>query len=89
MDHVVPRFHGGKTRWENVVAACGKCNHEKAHFMTMKPMCGTPKKPSYYDLVAKAQKMPIEVPHVSWAELTGWDPDLVTVKPRRRRKSSL
>jgi 5-methylcytosine-specific restriction endonuclease McrA len=89
LDHVVPRFHGGKTRWENVVAACGACNLEKAHFMTMKPKCGTPKRPDYFQLVAKAMNMPIEVPHESWAQFTGWDPSLVTVKPKRRRKTSL
>ena len=89
LDHVVPRFHGGKTRWENVVAACSECNLEKAHFMTMKPKCGTPKRPDYYQLVNKAQQQPIEVPHESWAEFTGWDPSLVTVKPRKRRKATL
>jgi len=29
IDHVVPRRLGGKTRWENVVAACARCNHLK------------------------------------------------------------
>ena len=85
LDHVIPRFHGGKTRWENVVAACEKCNHEKAHFLTMKPNCGTPRRPTYYELVGNAQKHPIEVPHETWVQFTGWDTDLVTVKPRRRR----
>jgi len=89
LDHVVPRFHGGKTRWENVVAACSKCNLEKAHFMTMKPKCGTPKRPDYFQLVAKSMQMPIEVPHESWMDFTGWDPSLVTVKPRKRRKTGL
>lgn len=30
LDHVVPRSQGGQTTWENVVAACGPCNHRKA-----------------------------------------------------------
>lgn len=30
IDHVVPRSHGGKTIWENVVAACKDCNARKA-----------------------------------------------------------
>lgn len=30
LDHVVPRFHGGRHTWENVVAACISCNHRKA-----------------------------------------------------------
>lgn len=29
VDHVVPRSRGGKHRWENVVAACRRCNHRK------------------------------------------------------------
>jgi len=89
LDHVVPRFHGGKTRWENVVAACSKCNLEKAHFMKMQPNCGTPKRPDYYQLVAKAQAQPIEVPHATWQQFTGWNPELVTIKPKKRRKISL
>ena len=88
LDHVVPRFHGGKTRWENVVAACSECNLEKAHFMTMKPKCGTPQRPTYYQLVGKAKEMPIEVPHESWIQFTGWEPELVTIKAKRRRRAS-
>lgn len=30
LDHVVPRSRGGQHVWENVVAACGRCNHAKA-----------------------------------------------------------
>ncbi|MEO1725173.1 MAG: HNH endonuclease, partial [Pseudomonadota bacterium] len=29
-DHVIPRSRGGKTTWENVVAACSRCNLKKA-----------------------------------------------------------
>jgi 5-methylcytosine-specific restriction endonuclease McrA len=28
-DHVVPRAHGGQTRWENIVIACVPCNQKK------------------------------------------------------------
>lgn len=28
-DHVLPRSRGGKTNWENIVAACQRCNREK------------------------------------------------------------
>ena len=28
-DHVVPRVQGGRTAWENIVAACRPCNAEK------------------------------------------------------------
>lgn len=30
IDHVMPRSRGGRNVWENVVAACGPCNHSKA-----------------------------------------------------------
>ncbi|MBA3369188.1 MAG: HNH endonuclease [Geodermatophilaceae bacterium] len=30
IDHVVPRSRGGTHSWDNVVAACRRCNHAKA-----------------------------------------------------------
>jgi len=30
LDHVVPRSRGGSHTWDNVVSACGRCNHVKA-----------------------------------------------------------
>jgi 5-methylcytosine-specific restriction endonuclease McrA len=30
LDHVIPRSRGGPHSWDNVVAACGRCNHTKA-----------------------------------------------------------
>lgn len=30
VDHVVPRSRGGQHRWDNVVAACRRCNHVKS-----------------------------------------------------------
>ena len=30
VDHVVPRSRGGRHVWDNVVAACGRCNRVKA-----------------------------------------------------------
>lgn len=87
LDHVVPRFSGGKTRWDNVVAACSPCNLEKAHFSKMKPKCGTPQRPTYYQLVAKSMTMPINVPDQSWVQFCGWPEELVTVTNRRRRSS--
>lgn len=31
LDHVIPRSHGGKTTWENIVCSCIKCNSHKAN----------------------------------------------------------
>lgn len=30
IDHVIPRSRGGQHVWENVVAACARCNHRKS-----------------------------------------------------------
>lgn len=30
-DHVLPRCHGGKTEWTNIVTACHPCNSKKAN----------------------------------------------------------
>ena len=30
LDHVIPKSKGGSSRWENLVAACKKCNSKKA-----------------------------------------------------------
>lgn len=30
LDHVVPKSRGGLHTWDNVVSACGRCNHIKA-----------------------------------------------------------
>lgn len=32
-DHIVPTSRGGRDRWENVVAACRRCNQHKANFL--------------------------------------------------------
>jgi 5-methylcytosine-specific restriction endonuclease McrA len=29
LDHVIPRSKGGKHTWDNLVSACGPCNHAK------------------------------------------------------------
>ncbi len=29
LDHVIPKSRGGQHVWENVVSACGRCNHVK------------------------------------------------------------
>ena len=31
VDHIVPKTKGGKSTWENTVAACKKCNNIKGH----------------------------------------------------------
>jgi len=54
LDHVLPRSRGGRTTWENIVAACKPCNHRKgnrtlaeAHMRTLH----LPFRPRYLALV--------------------------------------
>ena len=49
-DHVIPRAQGGKTSWENVVAACRSCNMSKADRTPKEAgmrLLRVPKKPAY------------------------------------------
>lgn len=48
LDHVVPRSHGGKTTWENIVCSCLKCNSRKGGRTPLQAgmkLLSTPKKP--------------------------------------------
>lgn len=79
LDHVIPRYYGGKTNFENIVAACPSCNLEKSHYMKMKPM-NKPRKPTYHQLVKKLRMFPIHVAHKSWIDYIGWEKELVIVR---------
>jgi 5-methylcytosine-specific restriction endonuclease McrA len=75
-DHVIPRKHGGKSSWTNIVSSCSKCNSEKGDSMPkgiwaprVKPF-----KPTYFQLLATRKKYPINVDHSSWIEFLGkWE----------------
>ncbi|MGI6249881.1 MAG: HNH endonuclease [Anaerolineaceae bacterium] len=54
VDHVIPRHLGGLHVWENVVAACPRCNHlkggktlEEAHMSLRKPPKSPPQSAAY------------------------------------------
>jgi 5-methylcytosine-specific restriction endonuclease McrA len=83
MDHVRPRYLGGKTNFENICACCFSCNLEKAHYMKMKPTT-KPRRPTYWELVARVTSLPTVVPHASWIDYIGWPTELVTVKNSNR-----
>ena len=78
-DHVVPRARGGVTSWENVVAACGRCNLRKgskslkqAGFSLKKP----PVRPSAPQLMNLGRKFPPNHLHESWMDFLYWDAEL-------------
>jgi len=83
LDHVLPRIHGGKTNWTNIVAACKKCNHDKGSNKKIKPRV-MPTKPNYYELMAKRQKFPLTIRDEAWLTFLPWDPNLVELRAPRR-----
>ena len=66
MDHVIPIKLGGKTNWQNIVAACGTCNSHKGAKL-WKPR-RAPYQPSYYELVNLRKQMPFSIKHPSWSD---------------------
>ena len=55
VDHVLPRSRGGKTTWENVVAACEKCNGKKGSRTPAEAnmkLLEQPKRPRYIAIAA-------------------------------------
>ena len=65
LDHVRPLSLGGRTKWDNIVAACGPCNTRKGNKTHMKPIL-TPYAPDYYELVDKRKKLEMQIAHPSW-----------------------
>lgn len=65
LDHVLPISKGGRTSWENIVAACKPCNSKKANHTDMKPII-VPYQPDYYELANKRKKLDFDIKHPSW-----------------------
>ena len=76
LDHVVPRAHGGKTNWTNIVSACKTCNHKKGDNKKIVPK-KMPTKPSYYELMAKRMKYPLLIKDRSWLLYLQWPEKLI------------
>ncbi|MFK7839024.1 MAG: HNH endonuclease [Bdellovibrionales bacterium] len=79
-DHVIPRSRGGRTEWENIVAACRGCNTVKGskmpHEVNMYPL-REPAQPSVYDLQEHGRSFPPNFLHESWSDFLYWDTELV------------
>lgn len=78
-DHVIPRSRGGRTSWENVVAACGPCNLRKADKLPrechMTPR-HTPRQPTSWELQENGRSFPPNHLHESWRDYLYWDTEL-------------
>jgi hypothetical protein len=64
IDHVIPRAKGGKTNWENCVAACVPCNQKKKDNY-QKPL-REPFKPDYWQLSSRRKGHALDIKHPSW-----------------------
>ena len=84
LDHVIPKKHGGDTSWENIVAACKKCNSHKGSNKNIRPKV-QPSKPTYYDLLRKRKQHPIHVKDESWADYLSWPPHLIHIQGKGNR----
>ncbi|MCX6124298.1 MAG: HNH endonuclease [Proteobacteria bacterium] len=63
IDHVIPRSRGGKTTWENVVAACHPCNRKKADRAPEESnliLARKPRRPSWVDLLDRSHRELLE-----------------------------
>lgn len=78
-DHVTPRSRGGRTTWENIVAACSACNIRKggrtAGEARMHP-ARRPKRPTMFELNERGRGFPPHYLHESWQDFLYWDSEL-------------
>lgn len=77
-DHVLPRSKGGKTNWENIVAACRPCNSKKGHDPKNKwaPIT-VPKIPTIFELNEKRKSQPIVIHDARWMDfLSDWKAEI-------------
>ncbi|OFX13347.1 MAG: MFS transporter [Alphaproteobacteria bacterium RIFOXYD12_FULL_60_8] len=78
-DHVLPRSRGGRTTWENVVAACAPCNLTKGHRSLQASgmtLIHPPFRPSSQKLQHSGRAFPPNYLHESWRDFLYWDTEL-------------
>ena len=78
-DHVLPRSKGGRTTWENVVAACAPCNLRKSNRLPSEIKMfphQAPYQPSVHDLHNAGRAFPPNYLHRSWLDFLYWDIEL-------------
>lgn len=77
-DHMIPKYLGGVSSWDNIVTSCRTCNQKKGNklceeagmFPKVKPY-----EPSKYKL-SKGLNSRYEDLHHSWEDFLYWDSDL-------------
>ena len=87
LDHVIPKSLGGKTTWVNVCTCCKACNGQKGNDASIVPK-HMPKKPSYYEILAKRKTMPIHIRDEEWKYYIAWPDELVKIVPHNGHKAT-
>jgi len=77
IDHVLPKSRGGHTAWDNVVAACYRCNFSKGSNIVHPT--SPPHEPSYWEMVGIAKSLPLRIPDPQWQDYLQWPNPLVQV----------
>lgn len=78
-DHVIPRSKGGRTTWENIVAACSPCNIRKGGRMPREAKMHPnrkPMRPTMFELNERGRAFPPHYLHESWQDFLYWDCEL-------------
>lgn len=78
-DHVVPRSKGGRTTWENIVAACSPCNLKKGGRLLRDcdmQLQHRPFRPNNYQLQDIGRRFPPNHLHETWMDYLYWDVEL-------------
>ena len=78
-DHVTPRCDGGRTTWENIVAACSACNIKKGGRTPARAKmfpARAPKRPTMFELNERGRAFPPHYLHESWQDFLYWDCEL-------------
>ncbi|MFA5582483.1 MAG: HNH endonuclease [Paracoccaceae bacterium] len=78
-DHVIPRARGGRTSWENVVAACAPCNLRKGSMSLRQSglsLRRAPRRPNPEELRNTGRRFPPGHLHESWLDYLYWDAEL-------------
>lgn len=83
LDHVLPRIHGGKTNWTNIITACKDCNHRKGANPKIRPKV-MPQKPNYYQLMANRMRYPLTVRDENWLTYLNWPKDKIELRGPRK-----
>ena len=67
LDHVRARSRGGRSKWNNVVTACSKCNRKKGHHLPEEIGMELKQKP-FHPSISWLRKMQTKFPPQLWHE---------------------